>query len=661
MSVSYENLWKLLAEKGLKRVDLCEKAGITTNTLAKLGKNESVQVEVLSKICGVLECSFDDIISNTGDNAIISPVPSFKFYDINTYEYDIFEYDIMKEYEILNIQTLNDFPKPHTISNIKKTLTKYIKECKLSIKAVEALLKELKKYNITIVIDEKIVPEYERIPKTWFAEDEHDFTDRIEYQQAKNYLDWIISKKSVKERLEPTFSTHKHINDNAEICSSYELPQLIGIPEYKIQYQTGIEIANDSKAEYPFNLLNAIFGERESCYYKHQRKNIEIEVEKILLTLTEDEQTIIKKIFIDSLTIEDLYDSLGISADNELLKKTFINCYYKKALRKLRHPSRSKYLKDFTFWPDDTVISTNKLSWYLSNIFDNTKIIESISSIIDFDYILSMYYSEKTEFNTYLIITETLYNDNLFFHMFSLDTLNTVIKVEESETVKETIKSIIDECNNRDLELNKNLYKEITLDELDLSVRSYECLRRAKIFTLDNIVEKTEDDLMRVRNLGKKCLEEILKKAQEYDYYLNNEGVFIYKGLDDFAISETNFSRYYLRLYSRNRPDEEQFLRNKFFERCTKLGYTLNGADWFIEMFFETTHSLNDINVIDKINNSQLLGSIILKKWRHITHWSSDSLLSKENRIWFIVAFNRLYQIGLEKTKKNSNKKQPLV
>ena len=58
MSISYEKLWNLLSKKGLRRIDLCQTAGITTNVMAKMGKNESVQVEVLSKICGVLECSF---------------------------------------------------------------------------------------------------------------------------------------------------------------------------------------------------------------------------------------------------------------------------------------------------------------------------------------------------------------------------------------------------------------------------------------------------------------------------------------------------------------------------------------------------------------------------------------------------------------------------
>ncbi|GFN36904.1 DNA-directed RNA polymerase subunit alpha [Tepidimicrobium xylanilyticum] len=56
---------------------------------------------------------------------------------------------------------------------------------------------------------------------------------------------------------------------------------------------------------------------------------------------------------------------------------------------------------------------------------------------------------------------------------------------------------------------------EMTVEELDLSVRSYNCLKRAGINTVDELTQKTEDDLMKVRNLGKKSLEEIQEKLAE--------------------------------------------------------------------------------------------------------------------------------------------------
>lgn len=56
---------------------------------------------------------------------------------------------------------------------------------------------------------------------------------------------------------------------------------------------------------------------------------------------------------------------------------------------------------------------------------------------------------------------------------------------------------------------------EMTIEELDLSVRSYNCLKRANINTVEELTEKTEDDMMKVRNLGKKSLEEVILKLEE--------------------------------------------------------------------------------------------------------------------------------------------------
>ncbi|QIB27117.1 DNA-directed RNA polymerase subunit alpha [Caloranaerobacter azorensis] len=56
---------------------------------------------------------------------------------------------------------------------------------------------------------------------------------------------------------------------------------------------------------------------------------------------------------------------------------------------------------------------------------------------------------------------------------------------------------------------------EMTIEELDLSVRSYNCLKRAGINTVDELTKKTEEDMMKVRNLGKKSLEEVQRKLAE--------------------------------------------------------------------------------------------------------------------------------------------------
>ena len=52
----------------------------------------------------------------------------------------------------------------------------------------------------------------------------------------------------------------------------------------------------------------------------------------------------------------------------------------------------------------------------------------------------------------------------------------------------------------------------MTIEELDLSVRSFNCLKRANINTVEDLISKTEDEMMKVRNLGRKSLEEVMNK-----------------------------------------------------------------------------------------------------------------------------------------------------
>ncbi len=72
-------------------------------------------------------------------------------------------------------------------------------------------------------------------------------------------------------------------------------------------------------------------------------------------------------------------------------------------------------------------------------------------------------------------------------------------------------------------EEDKDKILETTVEELELSVRSSNCLKRAGINTVEELIAKTEDDLMKVRNLGKKSLQEIKNKLEELDLELKNE------------------------------------------------------------------------------------------------------------------------------------------
>ena len=69
----------------------------------------------------------------------------------------------------------------------------------------------------------------------------------------------------------------------------------------------------------------------------------------------------------------------------------------------------------------------------------------------------------------------------------------------------------------------KDKILEMTIEELDLSVRSFNCLKRANINTVEDLTEKTEEDMMKVRNLGRKSLEEVIAKLQSLGFALKSD------------------------------------------------------------------------------------------------------------------------------------------
>ena len=92
----------------------------------------------------------------------------------------------------------------------------------------------------------------------------------------------------------------------------------------------------------------------------------------------------------------------------------------------------------------------------------------------------------------------------LLFVDLSDDAKNTEIIVEKEESKKEKV-------------------LEMTIEDLDLSVRSYNCLKRAGINTVEDLVNKSEEDMMKVRNLGRKSLEEVINKLDSLGLHLRKE------------------------------------------------------------------------------------------------------------------------------------------
>ncbi len=70
MKVNYNRLWKLLIDLNMSKTELREKSGITTNALAKMGRNENVSTEILCKICNTLNCQVEDIVEIVSEKKI---------------------------------------------------------------------------------------------------------------------------------------------------------------------------------------------------------------------------------------------------------------------------------------------------------------------------------------------------------------------------------------------------------------------------------------------------------------------------------------------------------------------------------------------------------------------------------------------------------------
>lgn len=67
MRISYNKLWKMLIDKNMKKSDLKEKAGISSASLAKLGKGDNITTDVLLRIWEVMDCHIENILETTGE------------------------------------------------------------------------------------------------------------------------------------------------------------------------------------------------------------------------------------------------------------------------------------------------------------------------------------------------------------------------------------------------------------------------------------------------------------------------------------------------------------------------------------------------------------------------------------------------------------------
>ena len=102
---------------------------------------------------------------------------------------------------------------------------------------------------------------------------------------------------------------------------------------------------------------------------------------------------------------------------------------------------------------------------------------------------------------------------------------------QAANLLNEHLKLFIDLCDEVSIaevlvdqdEKGKEKILEMTIEELDLSVRSFNCLKRAGINTVDDLINKSEEEMMKVRNLGKKSFDEVREKLQSLGFDLSSE------------------------------------------------------------------------------------------------------------------------------------------
>lgn len=377
---------------------------------------------------------------------------------------DFSELNCSSELETVGIEDANDLVKPAITALIKDGIQRQVTACNLSKRAADELVEAFGNEGFAIALDSDIQPDIAVLPTSFSPttsqdenEDNPDANYTTEQQKALNYASWAI------EALD--FSA----------C----LPSA------------------DTKPMYPLNLLNAIFGERGE-YHFHSPELMSImcaQFDDVLGTLAPTEEKVLRAIYQDGKTEDDLICALGLQ-NNEVAAWAMhetINTKAGRALRKLRHPSRSRRIRDFL-----CIIS------YLENVDYAT--LDDIRN--------SCLYEEKLSWENKLNAAEQQYCE------LQLQQASDPREKEYYKMFLELIKSQRDALPKK---YDKRLL-EMTIEELDLGCRAFRALKRYGLNTVEDLVPMTEDDLIRVRNLGRKAAEEVFGKLRALGIELRKNG-----------------------------------------------------------------------------------------------------------------------------------------
>ena len=513
---------------------------------------------------------------------------------------DFSELNCSSELETVGIEDANDLVKPAITALIKDGIQRQVTACNLSKRAADELVEAFGNEGFAIALDSDIQPDIAVLPTSFSPttsqdenEDNPDANYTTEQQKALNYASWAI------EALD--FSA----------C----LPSA------------------DTKPMYPLNLLNAIFGERGE-YHFHSPELMSImcaQFDDVLGTLAPTEEKVLRAIYQDGKTEDDLICALGLQ-NNEVAAWAMhetINTKAGRALRKLRHPSRSRRIRDFLCiisylenvdyaTLDDirnSCLYEEKLSWENklngeseTLDWDTCKIGHCFRLLFDVDTLPANLILNKDDFGWcqwpvgllmgstseplfpncpeasiykaffsanavrphYLLAVKQSSDDVKSFALFGFSDGN-LSRVQIDAGILRNLYRIIEESHS-DSENTENLrilyaaeqqycelqlqqasdprekeyYKmfleliksqrdalpkkydkrllEMTIEELDLGCRAFRALKRYGLNIVEDLVPMTEDDLIRVRNLGRKAAEEVFGKLRALGIELRKNG-----------------------------------------------------------------------------------------------------------------------------------------
>lgn len=246
-----------------------------------------------------------------------------------------------------------------------------------------------------------------------------------------------------------------------------------------------------SKESYPWNFLSAIDIDIQDCFdIKNDiRDDLTLTIEQDIDLEPRDVECI-KLRYIDMLTLSDIGTQLGVCGGRaqEIVGR---------AVRRIcRHPGKLNIIRNILYRYSDDICKQAfvKLGYSGFNVCGPLKVLHEIK--------------EYKHVNTWRELVSIVEGNTVYFRSFRdgsfLGEIEKLIRIANRVAMEENTEAS-----------KVNVYAALALEQLGLSVRSFNCLKRAGVNTVGDIISMTEEDFMRVKNLGKRSRDEIISAIEE--------------------------------------------------------------------------------------------------------------------------------------------------